>query len=56
MIYIPILKWKHLASKKSNIVIFVENRFRSLKFLISLLYNLSLKLLKQINSGMYLQT
>lgn len=54
MIYISILKWKHLASNKDNI--FVENRFRSLKFLLSLLYNLSLKLLKQVNSGMYLQT
>ena len=45
MTYISILKWKHLASNKDNIVIFVENRFRSLKFLLSLLYNLSLKLL-----------
>lgn len=49
-----ILKWKHLASNKSNIDLKIG--LESIKFLISLLYNLSLKLLKQLNSGMYLQT
>ena len=30
-IYIYIFKWKHLASHKSNIGLFVENRFRKFK-------------------------